>query len=441
MLRGLTINDRYRLQLGAGAYTRSEQRSSLENPSQWLTDLLTGGNTSAGVPVNDTSALSLSAVFACCRVLSDSIASLPIGLYRTAPDGGTEPADNRPENNLIAAAPSERYTSYNFRSTLQLHLGLRGNAYARILRDGRGGARELRIYRPEQVQPFLHKDKLYYRVTHSEGAAAQETLYPYEILHIAALSQDGITGISPIQALRETIGMGLANRNNQNKTLNRGRVDGFLKHIGKVTPEQHASTVVNFADAIRNGKFPLLENGLDYQSISLSPNDIEFINTAKLTRQDIAGAYRVPLHMIGDLERATFSNIEHQSLEFVKFSLLPWIKAWEQELNRKLLPDTLQATHFFRFNVDGLLRGDFQTRMRGYATAVQWGLMNRDEVRELENRNPIPEGLGKIYLTPLNMAPITADTLDGSPDTDDTQNADNEGNSDNAQAGQPARQR
>lgn len=437
MLRGLTINDRYRLQLGAGHYSRSEQRSSLENPSQWLTDLLTGGSTTAGVPVNDTTALSLSAVFACCRVLSDSIASLPIGLYRTTPDGGTEPADNRPENNLLAANPSDRYTSYTFRSTLQLHLGLRGNAYARILRDGRGGARELRIYRPEQVQPFFQNDKLYYRV--SPPNAKQEILFPYEILHIAALSQDGINGISPIQALRDTIGTGIANRDNQARTLKRGRVDGLLKSSGSVTDEQASSIRKNFKAPLQSGDFPLLEGGLDYQSISLTPGDAEYINTAKLTRQDIAGAYRVPLHMIGDLERATFSNIEHQSLEFVKFSLMPWIKAWEQELNRKLLPETLQRTHFYRFNVDGLLRGDFKTRMDGYTKAIQWGILNRDEVRELENRNPIPDGLGKIYITPLNMAPITADTLDGEPDTDNTQNADNEGNSNDQNAGQPAR--
>lgn len=344
------------------------------------------------------------------------------------PDGGTEPANNRPENDLIASAPSERYTSYNFRSTLQLHLGLRGNGYARIYTDGRGGARELRILHPDRVQTFIYQDKLYYRVSNEEGK--QEVLFPSEMIHIAALSQDGITGISPIQALRDTIGMGIANRNNQSKTIARGRVDGLLKHPNKQTAEQVASLKENFSEVIRKGGFPLLENGVEYQSISLSPADAEFIATSKLTRQDIAGAYRVPLHMIGDLERATFSNIEHQSLEFVKFSLLPWIKAWEQELNRKLLPESIRSTHFFRFNVDGLLRGDFQTRMRGYATAIQWGILNRDEVRDLENRNPVPDGLGQVFLTPLNMAPLTEENLNaqslGDPSSDNT-NSTNDG--------------
>lgn len=428
MPRGLSIHDRYRLQLAGGYSRNGEQRSSLENPSQWLLDLLGGTTTTAGVHVNDTTALSLSAVYACCRVLSDSIASLPIGLYRSMPDGGTEPANNRPENDLIASAPSERYTSYNFRSTLQLHLGLRGNGYARIYTDGRGGARELRILHPDRVQTFIYQDKLYYRVSNEEGK--QEVLFPSEMIHIAALSQDGITGISPIQALRDTIGMGIANRNNQSKTIARGRVDGLLKHPNKQTAEQVASLKENFSEVIRKGGFPLLENGVEYQSISLSPADAEFIATSKLTRQDIAGAYRVPLHMIGDLERATFSNIEHQSLEFVKFSLLPWIKAWEQELNRKLLPESIRSTHFFRFNVDGLLRGDFQTRMRGYATAIQWGILNRDEVRDLENRNPVPDGLGQVFLTPLNMAPLTEENLDaqslGDPSSDNT-NSTNDG--------------
>lgn len=413
MLRGISINDRYRLQI-AGGYSGREHRSTLENPEPWLRELLTGGATAAGVPVNDTTALSISAVYACCRVLSDSIASLPIGLYRSLPGGGSEPADRRPEDHLVSAAPSERYTSYSFRSTSQLHLGLRGNCYSRVYRDGRGTARELRILLPGQVHPFFHKEKLYYQITPTDGGS-QEILFPHDIVHIAALSQDGVNGISPIQALRDTIGMGIANRNNQSKTIARGRVDGILKHPEKQTSEQVLSVRENFANAIRSGGFPLLENGLDYQSISLTPADAEFINTAKLTRQDIAGAYRVPLHMIGDLERATFSNIEHQSLDFVKFSLMPWIKAWEQELNRKLLSPEIRQQHFFRFNVEGLLRGDIRARMEAYTKGIQWGLYTPDEIREMENRNPIPGGLGKTFMRPMNMAPLTEANTPNTP--------------------------
>lgn len=417
--RPLTINERYRLQFGTER--RSDEFSGLENPSKWLFDLLTGGTTTSGATVNDTTAMSMAAVYACNRVLCDSIASLPVGLYKHRPGGGVDPADNRPENELVSNSPSPRYTSFSFRSTLQLHLGLRGNAYARILRDGRGGARELRILNPHNVVPFYFEGNLFYRLYPETSDEKPEVLTPMEILHIAGMSKDGVNGISPIQALRETIGLALTNRSNAAKTLGRGRVDGILKHPNELTLSQANNVRETFVKTIQKGEFPLLQHGLEYQSISLSPQDAEFISTHKLTVRDIAGAYRVPLHMIGDLERATFSNIEHQSLEFVKFSLMPWIKAWEMELNRKVLPVALQSTHFFRFNVEGLLRGDIRARMEAYTKAIQWGILNRDEVRELENRNPIPDDLGQVFLTPLNMTALTEETVNGDPNMDQEQ--------------------
>lgn len=431
----MTINERYRLQLSRGY--GPEQRSatsSLENPSNWFVEWATGGYSSSGVAVTDETALTYAAVYSCNRVLADSLGQLPIGLYRNTPDGDTQPASNRPEHRLVAVKPSgddQLYTSYTFRSTLQFHLGLRGNAYARIYRDGRGGARKLRILHPSTVRPFIFEEKLYYEVTPT-GSGAREILSPDEILHIAALSTDGITGRSPISLLKDTIGIGLGNRNYISKIQKRGgRVEGFLKHPNKLTPEGVSGLRENFRDAMQRGEIPVLENGLEYASVSLNPTDAEFINTHKLTSRDIASAYRVPLHMIGDLERATFSNIEHQSLEFVKNTLLPWIKNWEAELNRKLLPVDLQDTHFFRFNVEGMLRGDIKARMEAYTKAIQWGILNRDEVRELENRNRIPEGLGQVFLTPLNMAPLTEETVNGDP------NAGGDPNSDQGQQQQP----
>lgn len=429
----MTINERYRLQRYHGYdFERRSGSSSLENPSQWLLDWATGGYASSGVAVNDETALTYAAVYACCRVLSDSLAQLPIGLYRTTPDGDTVPATNRPENRLVATNPSgdaQLYTSYTFRSTLQFHLGLRGNAFARIRRDGRGGARQLIIIRPQYVRPFFHDGRLYYEVTPDPAAGytgtEREILVPDDILHIAALSTDGINGRSPITLMKDTIGIGLGNRNYISKIQKRGgHVEGFLKHPNKLNPEQVTGLRENFKGAMQRGDIPLLENGVDYQSVSLKPTDAEFINTHKLTSRDIYAAYRVPPHMAGDLERATFSNIEHQSLEFVKNTLLPWIKNWEAELNRKLLPVDLQDTHFFRFNVEGILRGDIKTRMEAYTKAIQWGILNRDEVRELENRNRIPDGLGQIFLTPLNMTALTEEAVNGDPDSDNAQQDD-----------------
>lgn len=417
-----------------GGYDSRSATSSLENPSQWLLDWASGGYSSSGVAVNDETALTYAAIYACNRVLAESIAQLPVGLYYTEPDGDIKPATRRPEHRLIAVNPSGDdmlYTSYTFRSTLQFHLGLRGNAYARIYRDGRGGARRLRILHPDQVRPFWYQDKLYYEVLPNAAngySAAREILTPEEILHIAALSTDGVTGRSPISLLKDTIGIGLGNRDYVAKIQKRGgRTDAVLTHPQKQTPEQVQSIRTNFKGAMQRGDIPLLENGLEYKAISLNLNDAEFINTHKLTTRDIASAYRVPLHMIGDLERATFSNIEHQSLEFVKNTLLPWIKNWEQELNRKLLPYDLQESHFYRFNVEGILRGDIKTRMVAYTKAIQWGILNRDEVRELENRNRIPDGLGQVFLTPLNMAPLTEETVNGTPDGEQNTDGSNEG--------------
>ncbi len=407
----MTINEKYAL-LRAGELRSNS--TSLENPSNWLLDWASGGYSQSGVAVTEETALTLSAVYACNRVLAESIAQLPISLYRRSESGEVLKADRRPENKLLASSPSPFYTSYKFRETKQFHLGIRGNAYSKIYRDGRGGAKELRILNPQFVVPFWYDGKLWYEVQLGayDGQKQREILNPSEILHLAALSTDGINGRSPIQVLRETIGIGLGNRNYVSKIQKRGgRVDGVLKHPNKLTPEAVGDLRENFKGALQSGNFPILQNGVEYQSISLTPMDAEFINTHKLTARDIAAAYRVPLHMINDLERATFSNIEHQSLEFVKNTLLPWIKNWEEELNRKLLPADVSDSHFFRFNVEGMLRGDFRTRMDGYARAIQWGILNRDEVRELENRNKIPDGVGEIFITPLNMAPLTEEGM------------------------------
>lgn len=384
-----------------------EVRSTLANPANWLMELFGASNTVVGNRVNTASALSISTVYACVKVLAESIASLPIHLHQEKE--GSFQISLRPENYIVGQEPSERYTSYAFRSAMMLHACLSGNAYAEIIRDGRGGLRELRILNPSCVVPFYEKGKLYYRVNadavYGMGDESR-VLMPYEILHISTMTRNGVIGISPIQELRETMGMDVVNRENAAKTLSRGRVDGLLKSPNKLTVEDGKSLREQFGERIRSGDFPVLQNGVEYQAIQLTPADAQFIQTAQLTRQQIAAAYRVPLHMIGDLSNASFSNIEHQSLEFVKYTLLPWIKAWEMELNRKLLPVSIRMSHYFRFNVEGLLRGDLKARMEAHTKAVQWGIMNRDEVRAIENLNPIPDGMGQIFLTPLNMIPI-----------------------------------
>lgn len=411
--------------------------TSLSDPDQWLLDLFSGGPTLSGVPVSEETALTHAAVFACNRVLAESIASLPVGLFRRLANGDVEPADAEPEHTLISRTPSENYTSYTFRSTMQLHLGLKGNAFAIIRRNARFRARELRILRTgESIRPFWHSDKLYYEFV-TDGK--RQVLDPSDVLHVASMSTDGVNGRSPITVLRETIGMGLAaTQFAASAYANGGRVPMVLSMPGKVTPEQVKQLQDGWkkmaGGATRAGIPPVLQHDLKPYEIGMNLADAQFISAAKLTTQDIYRAYRIPAHMVGDLERATFSNIEQQSLEFVQYTILPWIKNWEQELNRKLIPVSQQGEYFYRFNLEGLLRADFKTRWDSYTKAIQWGILNRDEVRGLENLNRIPDGLGEVYLTPLNMQPLTDEALqaqaaqEGQAQTDQNTNTqENEG--------------
>lgn len=417
----LSINEKYRLAFSAG-YNREQDlgaafrsaTSSLENPSNWLINLFNGGYESqSGVPVNDETSQRLAAVYACNRVLADFIGSLPVGLYRKLPNGGSEPADKRPEHKLISTNPAPDfglYTSNTFRETGQYHMGLRGNFIARIYRDGRYTARNLRVLHPDFVRPFLYKGKLYYEVSPNPSWGYDEPREIFssdDILHVAYLGFDGIRGKSPIEVLRDTIGIGLGNTKYVAGIQKQGgQVRGILKHPGsKLTAEQINDLRDNFKAPLLRGDIPFLQNGVEYEKIALNPHDAEFINTHKLTRNDICSAYRVPPHMVGDLERATFSNIEHQQIEFVQQTMLPILKKWEAELSRKLLPIDLQGEYYFKFNVNGMLRGDILSRYRAYAIARQWGWQNADEIRHLEDMNPLPDNQGELYLTPLNMIP------------------------------------
>jgi HK97 family phage portal protein len=365
---------------------------------------------SSGVAVTPETALNHATVFICCKIIAESTASLPLKLHRSLPTGGSEIAYQRPEHRLMAVAPSELYTSYSFRAAMQFILCMRGNAYARIIRDGRGTVRELRILHPDSVRPYKYKNKLYYQVNEvvSEGYESENLfLDASEVLHIATVGTDGIRGRSVITELRDRIGVGLAASSYAGKNMKEGTLRGILKSDKKLDKDGITSVRTNFRDAMSEGRIPLLENGLDFASITLAPADAEFINTVKINRQDIYGAYRVPAHMTGDLERSTNNNIEHQGLEFQKYCLLPHLTMWEQELNRKIIQYSLQGEYYYSHNVEGLLRGDYRTRMDTYAKAVQWGILNRDEVRAIEGLAPIPDGEGAMYLTPLNMVPIS----------------------------------
>lgn len=389
-----------------------EQRMSPENPRYSLDDpaIMDALWMDAGSmpPVRPQRAIQTSAVYACVRILAETIASLPLHLYKAGPDGTVIKADNLPEYTLLHDEPNTYQTSYAWREQEMFQAALWGNAYCEIQRDKMTG-RAIGLYPIPawEVQPELVKDgsgiRKVYRV-------AGETLEDRDILHLPAPGWNGVAGVSPIALHRASVTMTLnAEEFGANFFKNGTRLSGVLEHPGKVSAEAAArlreSWQQVYAGKANAGKVAVLEEGMKFNALSMPLADAQYLETRKFQVSDIARIFRIPPHMIGDLERATFSNIEQQSIEFVQHTILPWITRWEQELNRKLFAHStvLKGRYFVRFNLAGLLRGDLNSRFRAYAIGRQWGWLSANDVRELEDLNPIVGG--DVYLSPLNMVP------------------------------------
>ncbi len=373
-----------------------------------------GGSTS-GKPVNERSAMQMTAVYACVRILSESVAGLPIHLYRYRNDGSKEKALRHPLYRLLHDEPNPEMTSFVFRETLMTHLLLYGNAYAQIIRNGKGELVALYPLMPNRMTVDRDdRGRLYYQYQMQESDPPTEkvgtvTLAPSDVLHVPGLGFDGLVGYSPIAMAKNAIGMAIACEEYGAKFFANGATPGGLLEF--------PGTVKN-PDAIRESwsrgfsggnshKVAILEEGMKYTPISISPEQAQFLETRKFQIDEIARIFRVPPHMVGDLEKSSFSNIEQQSLEFVKYTLEPWIVRWEQSLNRALLTAGEKPDYFIKFNVDGLLRGDYQSRMNGYAVARQNGWMSANDIRELENLDRIPaEDGGDLYLINGNMTKL-----------------------------------
>ncbi len=374
-----------------------------------------GGSTS-GKRVNERSAMQMTAVYSCVRILSEAIASLPLHVYRYNEDGGKEKAIDHPLYFLLHDEPNPEMTSFVFRETLMTHLLLWGNAYAQIIRNGKGEVVALYPLMPDRMT--VDRDEygqLYYEYqTSSDDAPTMKgstvRLRPPDVLHIPGLGFDGLVGYSPIAMAKNAIGMAIACEEYGAKFFANGaNPSGVLEHPGTLKDPAKVRDSWNaaFGGSSNAHKVAVLEEGLKYTPISISPNEAQFLETRKFQIDEIARIFRVPPHMVGDLEKSSFSNIEQQSLEFVKYTLDPWVSRWEQAMIRSLLSQTEKPTYFLKFNVDGLLRGDYQSRMNGYATARQNGWMSANDIRELENLDRIPaEEGGDLYLINGNMLPL-----------------------------------
>lgn len=376
----------------------------------WLIRALGGRETYTGRQIGANDALASSAVFACVRILAETVGSLPLHVYRRLAGGGKETDPSHRLYPLLHDAPNPEMTSMEFREAIVGHLALRGNAYAEIERDA--GARPIALWplRPDRmdVRRDLVTRRLIYRYELPNSTLV--LIDPANLMHLRGLSADGVIGYSPIALLREPIAFALALEEYGARLFGNNASPGGVLSVQKPLSATARKNLKDSWEEYHRGlsnahRVAVLEEGVSWQAIGIAPEDAQFLETRKFQTAEIARIFRIPPHLIGDLEKATFSNIEQQSLEFVIHTIRPWLVRIEQAIKRDLFRgETGQRTHFAEFKVDGLLRGDLLSRYQAYTQAHLNGWMTANEIRDLENLNPLPGG--DDLLIPLNVAPV-----------------------------------
>jgi HK97 family phage portal protein len=369
--------------------------------------------------IGDEGALRLTAVYGAVRILSESVAQLPLILYERQQAGGKSRAVGGRLYRLLHDAPNEEMTSFELREMMMVSLCLRGNAYCEVVWDRRGQVESLWWLHPDMVQVRRGENgRLLYDVRPPLGKLV--TLTRGQIWHVRGMSLDGVTGLSPISVHAQGA-LRLARAADSYGAAffeNGARPSGLLEYPGVLDDDAFRrldqSWSARHGSGLNNAqRIAILEEGMTYKPISLSNNEAQFLETRRYQVADIARIFRVPLHKLAELSSATFSNIEHQSLEFVRDALDPWLRRFEQSISRDLMVGAERERYFAEFLVEGLLRGDISGRYEAYAKGRMHGWLSADDVRERENENPLPDGQGKIYLSPVNMVPATMLTQPG----------------------------
>lgn len=359
----------------------------------------------AGTTVRPDTAMRCAAVFACVRGIAETVASLPLPVYRRLAGGGKERAPMHPLYRVLHDQANPEMTAMELREVLVGHACLWGHAYTEIELDGAGNVAALWPLRPDRTWAERDEQGQLWYVTEIERLGARVALPAYRVWHT-----QGFMGLSPIAQAREAIGLALAAEEYGARFFsNDSRPGGVLKTAKTLSPAAadrlKASWEAAHSGLSKAHRVAVLEEGVEWQQVGIPPEDAQYLETRKYQVAEIARIFRVPLHMIADLDRATFSNIEQQSIEFVVHCIRPWLVRFEQSIKRDLFTERDRADYFAEHVVDGLLRGDVASRYQAYAIGRQWGWLSADDIRELENMNPLPDGSGKIYLTPMNMIP------------------------------------
>ena len=366
------------------------------------------GTSGSGKSVTAQSAIQLSTVYACVRVIAETVASLPLGVYANGAEGTSKALDH-PLYPLLHDEPNPEMTSFVFREVMLTHLLLYGNSYSQIIRTGRNKITGLYPLLPDKM--VVDRDKngaLFYTYTTRDGISV--VLDPTEVMHIPGLGFDGIMGYSPIALEKNAIGLALASEEYGSKFFGNGaRPSGILTHPNTVKNPKALRESWNsaYGGSANSNRVAILEEGMKFEPIAIPNNEAQFLETRKFQVDEICRIFRVPPHLVGNLEHATFSNIEHQSIDFAVHTIRPWLVRIEQAMNRSLFSEKEKGGFYCAFNMDGLMRGDYKSRMEGYAIARQNGWMSANDIRELENLNPISEkDGGNAYLVNGNMISV-----------------------------------
>ena len=396
-------------------FSTKKTKNENETRSAFGQTVLNGifGNAS-GQNISKEQAIRISTVWSCARVLSETIASLPICLYSKDEDNNKIKLNDDPLNKLVGEQPSPLYTSFMFFERLLVDLSFDGNFCAYIERNAGGYPIGLHPIQFNDVEVYMTPDGkgVYYEVIQNP-----DTPYPItgkvqsmNMIHVKGLSFDGIVGKSPIEANAETLGISISLDKHAGSWFKNGsQLGGILKHPATLKPETakrlKESWNSNYSGTVNAGKTAILEEGMDWTPRTVPNNQAQFIESREYQVSDICRIFRVPNHLVNDLSSATYSNIEAQQIDFVVHTITPWVKRIESELNQKLVPTNKRGEQYFKFNLNAILRGDSKSRADYYRTLVNIGVLSPDEVRSLEDLNPMGGESQKVYMQ-SNMMPL-----------------------------------
>jgi len=395
---------------GAERRATSIGGGSLSDPPGWLERLLLGNRDVDEVPVevNERNALSIPAVFACVRAISEDVAKLPIHVYRQT-ETGKERLRNHPLARLVRDRPNPHMSWFDLASTSTAHALTWGNGYVEIVRDGNGRPSEFWPLEPDRVEvrrSTVKPEEIVY-IYDDPALGKRRTIFEVDVLHVKGLGYDGLIGYSVIGWARKSLGLtAAAEKFGSSFFGNSSLPKGVLEHPGVLGEEAQKNLRESWEKIHRGvgnyGRVAILEEGMKFTALTIPPEDAQFLETRQFQIPEVCRWFRMPPHKVADLTRATFSNIEHSSIEYVGDTLLPWLVRWEQEIRRKCFTGG-EGNLFVEFVTAALLRGDLKSRYDAYAIGRQWGWLSPDDVREFENLNPIEGDGGKIYLVPANM--------------------------------------